>query len=677
MYIKKTIDFNGDTLSIETGKLAPRANGSVVVKYKGNVILVTASSNLRRNYKKPFLALTVDFIEKLYASGKIPNGFFRREGKPSLNATLSARVIDRSIRPLFEDNFHSETHVVVNVLSYDGTTDLSVLGILGASSALMISNIPFHTPIAAMNIGYDNKPIVGANDNLDLVVAATKENIVMVEAKANEISEEEIVKSIHFAHNEMIKLIDLQQSLIDEIKPKKYEVFHKEEEVVDLKEIKEKIEDLQCAKYKDKSERIQEMVLDFIDNNYNEVSEDIKLNVEASCKEIVRESSRKVILANRERLDGRALNEVRDINIETNVLPMVHGSAFFARGQTQSLGSATLGTVDSQQLIDGLDESYRKRFFLHYNFPPFSTGEASYMRAPGRRELGHGNLAETAIEPMLPSEDKFPYTIRVVSDILSSNGSSSMASVCSASLALMSAGVPIKKAVAGVAMGLIKEDDNFAILTDITGFEDGIGDMDFKVAGTEHGITALQMDIKTDGINEEIMIQSMSEAKNARLHILSKMNEVIAKANDLSDSVPRYSTIFIEKDKISSLIGPGGKNIKEIIEVTGSEINVDDSGKVMIFASDSLKLAKAIDMVNRLTKEPKIGDIVEAKVKKVIASGAFLEITKGRDGFLHISEISSERVNNINDHVKESDILKVEVINIDPLTKKIKLKKIK
>tara|TARA_Y100001935_G_C17311278_1_gene516493 strand:+ start:5632 stop:7671 length:2040 start_codon:yes stop_codon:yes gene_type:complete len=674
--IKKTFVLDGKEISIETGKLAPRANGSVVVSFNKTKVLVTASANLRKSHKKPFLALTVDFVEKLYASGKIPTSFHRREGKPSLTATLSARVVDRSIRPMFEKNFDSEVHVVVSVLSYDGTIEPAVLGIIGASSALLISDIPFHTPIAAINVGFREGPVLGPNVNLDLIVAGSKDNIVMVEASANEISEQKIVDAINYAHEQMQGLIALQEELCKEVAPEKYVIQHKEGVNVSIEDLKEVIKELECKSAKDKVEKIQKMIDLFIEEKHGNLDDELKLSIEASCNQIIKAAARKLVLKNKERLDGRSLDQVRDIDIDINYLPMAHGSALFSRGNTQSLGSVTLGSIDSQQLIDGLDIAFRKRFFLHYNFPPFSTGGVGFMKAPGRRELGHGNLAEMAIEPILPSEEEFPYTIRVVSDILSSNGSSSMASVCSASLSLMSAGVPIKRAVAGVAMGLIKEENDFGILTDITGFEDGMGDMDFKVAGTYRGITALQMDIKTDGINREIMVESLGKAKIARVHILDVMNKVISKAGDLSSSVPRYSSLFIDKEKISLLIGPGGKNIKYIIEKTSSDINVGSDGKVDIFSPSSSSLEETIRLINYLTKDIEVGNIMDAEVKKIIPSGAFLEISKGRDGFLHISELSDKRVERIQDHIEVGDVVRVEVANIDPHTKKVKLKKV-
>ncbi len=665
-----------DVLTIETGFLAQRAHGSVVVKYRNNVLLATASYDaIGKKEKSPFAHLNVDFVENFYASGKIPGGFYKREGKPSLNAILTSRVIDRSIRPMLNRDFHQDIHIVITVLSYDESTDISFLGILGASTALLISKIPFDSPVAALGVGIKNsKPCLEFSDTLKLIVTGSKESIIMIEGASTEISEEKILEAVNFAHTEIQKIIDLQKSLAKEISVEKIDTKLFQENI-NIEPFEKKIYNLQCINNPHYHDEAHKMISDFIEENYAEASSIIRSHAEISCMSAMKSVVRKLIFSTKQRVDGRSLDEIREIGIVLDLLPMVHGSAVFTRGKTQSLGTVTLGSIDDQQLIDSLDEEFSKRFFLHYNFPPYSTGEAGFMRSPGRREMGHGNLAEKAILAVLPDESIFPYTMRVVSDILSSNGSSSMASVCSASLALMSAGVPIKKAVSGIAMGLIIEGNEHVILTDITGFEDGIGDIDLKVAGTYDGVTAIQLDVKTQNLSQSMLIDILAKAKAARMAILRTMDKIISVPKEkVADNVPKYGSILIDKDKISVLIGPSGKNIKAIIEQTSADINIEDDGNVKIFAPDLVSLNETLALIRSLVDDVKLGDQMKAKVKKIIPAGLFLELKRQQDGFLHISEISNKRIENIEDHVQNGDVFNVEVINIDKLTGKIKLK---
>lgn len=666
MIHQKSLDFENKKLVIETGFLAPRTNASVTIKYEGSVILVTAVADLTTSSNK-FFPLTVDVVEKFYSSGKIPGGFHKREGRPSTNATLTARLIDRSIRPMFEKGFMSPTHVVVTILSYDGSIDLVPLGIIGASTALLISDIPFHNPIASLSIGYENEQfVVNPTEDLNLIVAGTKDSITMVEATSKELSEEVVLSGLEYSKKYLSEIISLQNSLKEEVSKEKHKVELKEELDINIfNELKDKIKDTYSKDNRDRIEEIKDVVSIFVEEKAADLEEEEKGHFKKKCGEIVKECVRENILTNGKRVDDRNIDEIRDITIAMDYLPMTHGSAVFTRGQTQSLGVTTLGTVDDKQIVDNLDEEYKKRFFLHYNFPPYSVGEASYLRSPGRRELGHGNLAERAIESLLPSEDDFPYTIRIVSDILSSNGSSSMASVCSASLSLMSAGVPIDRHVAGIAMGLIKSEDKYALLTDISGFEDGIGDMDFKVAGSNKGITALQMDIKIDGIEKDLLVEALERAKKARMTILDKMYSSISESKkEFSENVPRHTKISIKENKISILIGPSGKNIKAIIEATKSKIDIAESGIVSVFAPDAETLDETLRLIKELTKDVEIGDIIKGKVKKIIKSGLFIELSKGTDGFMHISQVAEKRVENIEDYVKEGELLEVKVKEI-------------
>ena len=676
--VTKSIDLGGKELTLETGHLAFRANGAVVVKYGETVLLATAVSNFNANPKRGFMPLTVDFIEKFYASGKIPGGFYKREGKPSTNATLSARMVDRTLRPLFDEGFAQDTHVILNILSYDGESNVAMLGIIGAATALLISDIPFRKPVAAVSLGYEDGFKLSGNDILDLMVSGTKESIAMVECGSTEFDEDTLLKGIEHAHVDIKKIVSLQEDLIKAVGKDKHS-FEVAKEEVDGSEVEQHLKACLLEEaHSGKDLALKQIVTNYLSGKKDELEEDAMHAIERQCRISLKSSVREHMLATGKRIDGRDFDEIRKITIDMDVLPMAHGSCVFTRGQTQVIGVTTLGSTDDQQIVDDLDIASKKRFFLHYNFPPFSVGEASFMRGPGRRELGHGNLAERAIEPLLPTEDKFPYTMRIVSDVLSSNGSSSMASVCAASLSLMSTGVPIEKHVAGIAMGLVKTDDKYAILTDILGFEDGIGDMDFKVAGTKDGITALQMDIKIDGISTELMREALGKAKEARMFLINKMEQAMPKTRDeLPENVPRHGLAVIKTSSIAALIGPSGKNIKAIIEQTGSKIDITDDGKVNIFALNEEKLAETLKLVGDSTKSATIGDVVEGKIKKIIGSGVFIELYKGVDGFLHVSKIADEFVKNIEDHVSEGDIMKVEIEDIDDRSGKIRLRRVK
>lgn len=672
---KKTVSLNGYNLTIESGLWAPRADGAVIVRYRDTVLLVTASFNSKDKDKKTFLPLTVDVVEKFYASGKIPGGFFKREGRPSVSSTLTARVIDRAIRPLFEKNFFMNTHIVVTILSYDGTINVSSLGILGASSSLLISPIPFNEPVAGISVDPSEKVLsLSSNDRSELLIAGIKDGIVMIECSCDEIQEEKIVQSIDLASREIEKLINFQKDFVKDFNIEKISNLNEDKaNEVDLTSFEKRAEEIV------NSDLIDRLILakKLVDDTVLSFDEEDRLFIEERCNISIDRLFKDRLLKEGVRSDNRSTTEIRDIDIELDVLPKVHGSVLFSRGKTQSLGTITLGTINDQQIIDNLDDEFKKRFFLHYNFPPFSTGDAAFMKSPGRREIGHGNLAEKAISFVIPEKDEFPYTIRAVSDILSSDGSSSMATVCSASLSLMLAGVPIKSAVAGIAMGMVKRDSSYSILSDISAYEDKIGDMDFKVAGTKDGITALQMDIKVRNISIDIIKKALDQARDGRLEILDIMNNKIERSReDLNSSVPRYATMNIDSNQISSLIGSAGKNIKDIIEKTGSDIDIDESGLISIFSASQEKLLQTIDLIKISTFKPSIGDIVDAKVKKIISSGAFLELAKRTDGFLHISDISKrvgKRIDRIENYISEGEILTVKIIEIDSNNGRIKL----
>ncbi len=671
---EKTV-INGKEYIIETGKVAKQANGAVLVRYGDTVVLVTAVAAEEPKEDIDFFPLTVEFEEKFYAAGKIPGGFIKREGKPGEKAILSARLIDRPIRPLFPEGYRNEVQIIATVLSVDQENPPDILGITGASAALTISDIPFEGPIAGVRIGYrDGKYLVNPTSEelddslLDIVVAGSKDAITMVEAGAKEVSEEVIVGALELAQREIVKLVELQERLREKIGKEKASFEPPDLSSVTKKIEEEALENIRISlitKEKKEREKKLSLIKKTLKEKHEEDEEFLKYLNDAFEK-IIKSEVRRLISTEKKRVDGRGLEDIRPISCEVGVLPRTHGSALFTRGQTQALVITTLGATEDEQIVDDITEEENKKFMLHYNFPPFSVGEIRPRRGPGRREIGHGALAERAIKAVLPPEEEFPYTIRVVSEILESNGSSSMATVCGATMSLMDAGVGITKPVSGIAMGLIKEAGEFFILTDILGFEDHYGDMDFKVAGTRDGITALQMDIKISGISSDIMRKALNQAKKARLFILDKMAETIDKPREsLSPYAPRIEVLTISANKIGDLIGPGGKNIKRIIEETGVKINIEPDGKVYVFSTNEGAFDKAREMIETLTREAKVGENYLGKVTRITNFGAFVEIFPGKEGLVHISNLSTRRVKNVKDVVNVGDKILVKVINID------------
>lgn len=675
----------GRTLRIETGRLARQANGSVVVRYGDTILLVTATMSRQPREGIDFFPLLVDFEERMYAVGKIPGGWGRREGKPGEIAILSARMIDRPIRPLFPEGFRNDVQVVVTTLSVDHDCPPDVLGIIGASAALTISEIPFLGPVGAVRVGLVDGQFVfnptadqQRASRLHLVVAGTREAVMMVEAGADEVPEGQLLEAIMQGHQLIQAIVDLQQRMRQEIGKPKVEVplYVPAPEVRAWVEARAR-EPLRAAvKNPDKQqreaavERVRQEVLEaFVAQHGGEESAAALVkDAETVLDKLLKDEVRRMITEDGERPDGRRLDEIRPIYCEVGLLPRVHGSGLFVRGQTQVLTSCTLGLKSDEQMLDDLREEDRKRYIHHYNFPPYSVGEVRPMRAPGRREIGHGALAERALVPVIPSEDEFPYTIRLVSEVLESNGSTSQASVCGSTLALMDAGVPIKKPVAGVAMGLVKWEDRFAVLTDIQGIEDALGDMDFKVAGTADGVTALQMDIKVHGVTREILEQALRQAREARLYILQRMLEVIPRPRpELSPRAPRILTLEIPVDKIRDVIGPGGKMIRKIIEETGVEIDVEDDGRVFIASVDEAAGRKAAEMIQNLVRDVQVGAVYLGKVKRTTSFGAFVEILPGKEGLVHISELAPQRVGRVEDVVNVGDEVLVKVTEIDRL----------
>jgi polyribonucleotide nucleotidyltransferase len=669
----------GKTLHFETGHLAKQAQGSAIVRSGDNVVLGSACCNPEPREGIDFFPLTVDYREYTYAGGRIPGGFIKREGRPSEREILTARQIDRPVRPLFPEGFRNETQVIALVLSADTENDPDVLAINAASCALTLSDIPFHGPVGAVRIGIVNDQLVVnptyaemAESLLNIMVVGTSQGIVMVESGAREISEDRVLEAIEFAHEQIKKICAAINDLTQRGGKKKIEVAAPEFDQAYYDQLKAKVGgELTDALDTKKHPKLEsyDLVKQILDRLKAELPED---DEEAAHKlshyyETLRERIfRDQVTHKRRRPDAREFDQIRDIWIEVGVLPRTHGSAIFTRGETQALVTTTLGTPDDAQRIERFEGETKKRFMLHYNFPPFSVGEVGRMTGVGRREVGHGALAERAISAVLPGEDKWPYAMRVVSDILESNGSSSMATVCGASLSLMDAGVPVSSAVAGVAMGLVKEEDSYAILTDIAGAEDHYGDMDFKVAGTRKGITALQMDIKVMGITSKIMHEALEQARRGRMFILDKMEQVISGGReDISTFAPRIYTLQIPVDKIRDLIGPGGKMIRSIIDQTGVKIDVDDTGKVNVASSDGPSAQKAIQMINDLTAVPEVGKTYLGKVVRIAEFGAFVEIIPGTDGLLHISEIAEHRVREVSDELKEGDQVLVKVLGIE------------
>ncbi|MDY5305057.1 polyribonucleotide nucleotidyltransferase [Fusobacterium gastrosuis] len=688
MFDEKIMEFElaGRTLKVSTGKISRQSSGAVVIQYGDTVLLSTVNRSKEPRKGADFFPLTVDYIEKFYSTGKFPGGFNKREGRPSTNATLIARLIDRPIRPMFPEGFNYDVHIVNTVLSYDEKNTPDYLGIIGSSLALMISDIPFLGPVAGVTVGYKNgefilnpTPQELEESDLDLSVAGSKEAVNMVEAGAKELDEETMLKAIMFAHDNIKKICEFQEEFAKAYGKENIE-FAKEEvlEVVKTFIDEKGTEKLRAAVLtlgkKAREEAVdtleEELLAEFININYPEIPEeelpeDVIAEFKSYYHDLMKKLVREVILYNKFRVDGRKTTEIRPLDAQISVLPIPHGSALFTRGETQSLAITTLGTKDDEQLIDDLEKEYYKKFYLHYNFPPYSVGEVGRMGSPGRRELGHGSLAERALRYVIPSEEDFPYTIRVVSEITESNGSSSQASICGGSLSLMDAGVPIKEHVAGIAMGLIKEGEEFTVLTDIMGLEDHLGDMDFKVAGTKSGITALQMDIKITGITEEIMRIALSQALEARLQILDLMNATIPAPAELKPNVPRIKQLTIPKDKIAALIGPSGKNIKGIIEKTGATIDINDDGVVSVFSKDVNSLEETLKLIDSFVREVEYNEVYEGRVVSIMKFGAFMEILPGKEGLLHISEISKDRVENVEDVLQIGDVFKVRVISME------------
>lgn len=682
MYKNWEIEFAGRTLKIETGKLAKQANGSVLLKYGDTTVLVTAAMSEPRE-GIDFFPLMINYEERIYAIGKIPGSITRREGRPRDIATLAARLIDRPLRPLFPEGFRHDVQVICTVLSVDNDCEADIVAMIGASAALMISDIPFTGPIAGVKVGLiDGEFVINPDEeqrdisDLDITVAGTKEAVMMVEAGANEVKEETIIDAIELAHEEIKKLVLFQEKITEEIGKKKveFEVVKTEEdlekEVRDYitKDLDNAIKTFEKLSRNSKVDIVKDKAIEYFKDKYadhDDKDEKIK-QVKNLLDQIIKELLRKMITEEKVRPDGRAPAEIRPIWCEVDLIPRVHGSGVFTRGQTQAMSVVTLGATSDEQVLFGLGEEETKRYMHHYNFPPFCVGETSPLRSPGRREIGHGALGERALFPMIPPQEEFPYTIRVVSEVLESNGSSSQASICGSTLALMDAGVPIKEPVAGIAMGLMKEGDKITILSDIQGLEDFNGDMDFKVAGTKNGITAIQMDIKIKGISKEILVTALKQAKNGRLHILDEMLKVIDEPrSELSQYAPLMSTLKIDPEKIRFVIGPGGKMINKIIEETGVTIDINDDGTVYIMAENQEAGQKAEKMINNLTRDVVVGEIYEGTVKKIMNFGVFVEFLPGKEGLVHISQLADYHVKKVEDEVSMGDMIPVKVTEID------------
>ena len=671
------MQLGGRTLTVETGKLAQMANGACTLRYGDTVLLVTATNSAKPKEGIDFFPLSVDFEEKLYSAGKIPGSFIRREGKPSEKAILTSRLIDRPIRPLFPKGYRNDVQVVATVLSVDIDHNPDTIAMIGSSIALSISSIPFNGPTGSVSVGLVDgqfiiNPTFEQREKFDmyLVVSGTKDAIMMVEAGSNEVSEEVMLNAILFAHEEIKKICDFVQNIANEIGKEKdeYYVFKPLEEVeaAVTEFASQKMKD--AIKTVDKQERQENMekVKDETMAHFEEIFPENMKDVDEVIYSITKKEVRNMIVKDKVRPDNRAQEEIRPIWCEAGVLPRTHGSAIFTRGQTQVLSVATLAGLSEAQTIDGLDEEEERRYMHHYNFPAFSVGEARASRGPGRREIGHGALAQRAIEPLLPSEDEFPYTIRVVSEVMSSNGSTSQASVCGSTLCLLDAGVPMKDMVAGIAMGLIKDEEDVVILSDIQGMEDFLGDMDFKVAGTEKGITAIQMDIKISGIDEDILKRALAQAREGRLHILGEMKKVIDKPREsLSPYAPMIINMMINPDKIREVIGTGGKVINKIIDETGVKIDIDNDGKVSILSNDQEMCMKAKAIIEGIVAEPEVGKTYSGKITKIMQFGAFVEILPGKEGLLHISQMDKQRVAKVEDLFKEGDSVEVKLTEID------------
>jgi len=674
---RKELIWGGRKLVLETGKMARQADGAVLATYGETVVLCTAVAQKSPKPGIDFFPLTVNYQEKTFAAGKIPGGFFKREGRPSEKETLTSRLIDRPIRPLFHKSFHNETQVICTVLSHDLENDPDIVALVGASAALTISGVPFLGPIGGARVGYINGEYVlnpqideMANSALDMVVAGTADAVLMVESEAKELSEEAMLGAVMFAHRGFQPVIQAIVELAERCAKEPWDLTQDSPEKAELREKLRAVAEAPLrGAYREtvKQSRVEKVSQAKAAAVAALAVEEGKGDTVASLlKELEKDIVRNNILETGLRIDGRDTKTVRPIVAEVGILPRSHGSALFTRGETQALAVATLGTGQDEQIIDALEGEYREHFLLHYNFPPYSVGEASFLRSPGRREIGHGKLAWRAVRAVMPEKESFPYTVRLVSEITESNGSSSMATVCGSSLALMDAGVPITRPVAGIAMGLIKEPHGVAVLSDILGDEDHLGDMDFKVAGTDVGVTALQMDIKITGITEEIMKTALAQARDGRMHILGEMAKAIGQAREgISEHAPRITVINIPKEKIREVIGTGGKVIREICEVTGAKIDIEDDGTVKVAAVDGKAGQAAIDWIRNIVAEPEVGVIYTGKVVKVVDFGAFVNFLGSRDGLVHISELAPRRVGKVNDVVKEGDQVKVKVLGID------------
>ncbi len=674
---RKEIMWGGRKLSFETGRIARQADGAVLVQYGESSVLATVVAARAPRAGIDFFPLTCDYVERTYAAGKIPGGFFKREGRPTEKETLTSRLIDRPIRPLFVDGFRNETQVICTVLSHDMENDPDIVALIAASAALTISGIPFMGPIGGCRVGYKNgeyilNPLIDdiKEGQLDLVVAGTNDAVLMVESEAKELSEEVMLGAVMFGHREMQAVIGAIIDLAEKAAKEPWDLAKASHDDSLGHKVREIGENLLRSAYTEVSKLIRQDKVASVKKAVLSGLEEIGLHLEPGVGEQFKKLEKDVVRGNildtKKRIDGRGLADVRPILAEVGVLPRTHGAALFTRGETQALVITTLGTGEDEQWVDALHGSYKERFLLHYNFPPYSVGETGRFGFTGRREVGHGKLAWRAVRAVLPLYENFPYTIRVVSEITESNGSSSMASVCGASLSLMDAGVPITRPVAGIAMGLIKEGERFAVLSDILGDEDHLGDMDFKVAGTEEGITSLQMDIKITGINEEIMRVALSQAKDGRLHILGEMSKALTSARaELGEFAPRIETMKIPTDKIREVIGTGGKVIREIVEKTGAKINIDDDGTVKIASADGNSIKAAINWIKSIASDPEVGQIYEGTVVKVVDFGAFVNFFGSKDGLVHISQLAKGRVAKTSDVVKEGDKVKVKLLGFD------------
>ena len=675
MQIKERV-IAGKTMRLETGRVARQSNGSVLVTLGETTVIATVNAAKEPREDIDFFPLQVEYREKHYAGGKIPGGFFKREARPAEHEVLTSRVTDRPLRPLFPKGYKNEVQVMITVLQSDGENMPDVLAGVGASAALMCSTIPWNGPIATVRVGRVNNELIInptreqiEESDLEMVVSGNNETIVMVEGEAESMSEAEMLDSLKAAHLVIKEIIELQMDLVSTLNVQKDEFITPEPDAklvtaID-KEIGNKVNEV--IKIEDKHDRStakEEMIVSLIES-LEESFPDSSKNIKSVLDDLFKDGFREQILATGKRSDGRKTTDIREITVEPDILKRTHGSALFTRGETQALVVTTLGSKRDEMIIDSMDEDYKKSYYLHYNFPPYSVGEVGRIGFTGRREIGHGNLAQRAIKPVLPDYDDFPYTIRIVSEIMESNGSSSMASVCGGSLSLMSAGAPLKAPVAGIAMGLITDGKRHAILSDILGMEDHLGDMDFKLAGTSEGITAIQLDLKIDGLPFELMEQALNQAKDGRLHILGEMNKVMSKPNEISQYAPRIMSLNINPEKIGALIGPGGKNIKKIIEDTECEVNVDDDGLVTIAGANTEKCNEALEMVKGITFEPEVGMEFDGKVTRIMSFGAFVEFAPGREGMVHISELEWHRVEKVEDVLNTGDEVRIKLIKVD------------